>query len=398
MKIRTWRRMTEIFQAILILGLPFLRINGESALRFDIPTLRLHFFGASLWMQEFFIVLVAGIFLTLLIVLVTLLFGRVWCGWLCPQTVLVDFTPFMDRAARKGFVYKGASYLMTFAVSVLIAASLIWYFVSPYEFFPGLLRGSLGQVTWGFWLVLTGILFLNFAFLRHRFCATICPYAKLQSVLFDKSTLIIELDPARANECINCSGCVRACPTGIDIRKGADAACINCAECLDACSRVMSKLNKNGLIHYAFGVGGGGSILRQNVFVVGGFVLLFLAATLFFSMGRTGIDLTVLPHNLEPRIVRDGRILNAYVLSVKNMTHKPVTLYVTVERFDATVSQSLNEPIRLGPEMADKFPLFVKTQNPLKLKGSRKIAITLQDRERNITVTEDTNFVVPDEL
>jgi len=142
-RMKSLRRMTEILQAILILGLPFVRVKRESALRFDIPSLRLHVFGCTIWMQEFFIVLVATIFFTLLIVFITLVFGRIWCGWLCPQTVIVDFTPFMDKAKKEGVLYKLMAIAITFLISIVVAASLIWYFVSPYEFIPDLINGNL---------------------------------------------------------------------------------------------------------------------------------------------------------------------------------------------------------------------------------------------------------------
>src|SRR3990172_791625 len=230
-QIQPYRRLLEALQALLILGLPFLTVNGESALRFDIPSLRLHFFGISLWMDEFFLVLIAILFLTFLIVLITLMFGRIWCGWLCPQTVLVDFTRFVDRALKKDFASGTVSYLLTFLVSLIVAAGLIWYFVSPYEFFGRLFAGNFGPVLTGFWTVMAGIIFLDLAFLRHGFFTTVCPYAKMQSEIFDKNTLRIGFDPRRKEECLNCMACVRACPVGIDIRDGMNAACINCAEC-----------------------------------------------------------------------------------------------------------------------------------------------------------------------
>ncbi|MBI4849350.1 MAG: 4Fe-4S binding protein [Nitrospirae bacterium] len=219
-RIQPWRRVVEAAQAFLIVGLPFLKIEGESALRFDIPSLRLHFFRASIWMEEFFIVLIGIIFLTFLIVFITLMFGRIWCGWLCPQTVIVDFTRFVDKTKSKGPAYKLGSYPAMFLISVLVAANLMWYFVSPYEFIPEVMEGNLGSVTWGFWLVLTGILSLNFILLRHRFCATVCPYAKLQSVLFDKKTLVVSFDPRRKEECMKCMACVSTCPVGIKTKKG----------------------------------------------------------------------------------------------------------------------------------------------------------------------------------
>jgi cytochrome c oxidase accessory protein FixG len=397
LKMQPLRWVTEILQAIIIIGLPFLKIRGESALRFDIPSLRLHVFGCTIWMQEFFIVLVATIFFTLLIAFITLVFGRIWCGWLCPQTVIVDFTPFVDRANKKGFMYKLMAFSLTFLISIVVAASLIWYFVSPYEFIPDLVNGKLGATTWGFWVVMTIIIFLNYALLRHKWCATVCPYAKLQSVMFDKSTLIIEFDPKRSEECINCLSCVKVCPTGIDIRKGLDAACINCAECIDACNKVMSRLNKRGLIHYAFGFGGEGKILRQNFFVVGGFAVLFLSFYAYMMITRTGLDVAVLPHSMEPRITRDERIINAYVLSVKNMRNESVDLNVVVNRFDESLVQSITKPIHLESGKMDRFPLFVRVNKTAGIK-SKKVKITLTDKSKDIYVTKEANFVIPDEV
>lgn len=397
LKMRLWRWITEILQAIIIVGLPFVRIKGESALRFDIPSLRLHVFGCTIWMQEFFLVLVATIFFTLLIVFITLVFGRIWCGWLCPQTVIVDFTPFVDKAKKRGFLYKLMAFSLTLLISIIVAASLIWYFVSPYEFIPDLINGRLGATTWGFWIVLTIIIFLNYVLLRHKWCATVCPYAKLQSVLFDKSTLIIELDPKRADECINCQSCVKVCPTGIDIRKGLDSACINCAECIDACNKIMARFNKTGLIHYAFGSGGEGKVIRQNFFVVGGFVVLFFVFYVYLMLVRSGLDVAVLPHNMEPRITKDERVINAYVLSIKNMLNEPLDLNVIVDRFDETLVQSITEPIHLEPGKMDKFPLFVRVKKTSGMK-SRKIKITFTDKSKDIRVTKEANFIIPDEV
>ena len=252
-KIRPWRRLAEISQAIVIIGLPFLRIKGESALRFDVQMLQLHFFGVSLWMEEFFIVLIAIIFLSLLIIFITLVFGRIWCGWLCPQTVIADFTSFVDKAKSRGVFYKLTAYTATLIISIIVAANLIWYFVSPYDFIPRLFEGSLGSILWGFWIVLTGIMFLNFLLLRQQFCATVCPYSKLQSTMFDDKTLVVTFDQRRKDECIDCLACVKKCPVGIDIRTGLNIACIHCAECIDSCADVMRPRKQKSLFGYFFG-------------------------------------------------------------------------------------------------------------------------------------------------
>ena len=150
--IQPWRWTAKIFQAAAILALPFVTINGESSLRFDVPTLTLHIFGARIWMDEFFLVLVMLLFLSFLFFLLTILFGRVWCGWLCPQTVIIDFTGFVDRVPGKSLAVRTKSLVSLFAISVLLAATILWYFVSPYEFFERLRAGALGPVIGWSWI------------------------------------------------------------------------------------------------------------------------------------------------------------------------------------------------------------------------------------------------------
>ena len=395
--IRTWRWFAEVLQAIIILGLPFVRIHGESALRFDIPTLRLHVFGLSFWMQEFFIVLVASLFFVLLFIFITLVFGRIWCGWLCPQTVLIDFTPFLDRAKKAGFLRNTLALLLVFMLSILVAASLIWYFVSPYEFIPDLMTGRLSTTTWGFWIVLTIILFLNFAFLRHMWCKTVCPYSMLQGVLFDKNTLLIELDSTRSSECIDCLRCLKVCPTNLDIRKGPDSACINCAECIDACNKTMARFHKKGLIHYAFGTANEGRVVRQSVVIIGSLVVFLLASLIYLMIARTGVEVAVLPHTLEARQTKDNLIINAYMLSVINTLDVPVDLNVKVDAGGASVVQSLTEPIHIGPGDKNKFPLFIKINKTPGMK-TLKLRIRFIDQKKKIQIDREANFVIPNEL
>lgn len=395
--IRTWRWIVEALQALIILGLPFVRIHGESALRFDIPSLRLHVFGHSIWMQELFIVLVATLLFALLFIFITLVFGRVWCGWLCPQTVLIDFMPFVDRTKKEGFPQNFLAFLLTFLLSIIVAASLIWYFVSPYEFIHDLMAGSLGTTTWGFWITFTVILFLNYAFLRHTWCKTVCPYSMLQGVLFDKSTLIIELDPARSSECIDCSRCLKVCPTEIDIRKGFGSACINCAECIDACNNIMVRFHKKGLIRYAFGTANEGRVVRQSSFIIGSFVILLLVSLVYLMIARTGVEVTVLPHTLEARQTKDKLIINAYMLSIINMLDVPVDLNVKVDAGGAPLVQSLTEPIHMGPGGKSKFPLFVKIKKTPGMK-TVKLRMRLIDQQKKIQIDKEANFVIPNEL
>lgn len=316
-----WRRIVRIIHVILLPGIPFLKINGESALRFDIPELKLYFFGKTFWMDEFFIVLVATLFLTFLIVSVTIVFGRIWCGWLCPQTVISDLTVFFERSLRKGLIYRVSAYGGVFLLSIFIGANLIWYFVSPYEFFQRLMAWELGKVIWGFWIVLTLIIFLDFTLVRRRFCATVCPYAKMQSMLFDNRTLIIAFDNRRLEECMDCRACVQVCPVGIDIRKGANIACINCAECVDKCNEIFKKKGKKGIINYFWGEPGAQKkeLLRPSAIITGALTFLSMFLLVYLTGTLRKIDITIIPdHNFQPRLTASNELINSFIISIEN--------------------------------------------------------------------------------
>jgi cytochrome c oxidase accessory protein FixG len=397
-RIQPWRRFAEAVQAVIIIGLPFLKINGESALRFDVPTLRLHFFGTSIWMEEFFIVLVAVMFLTLLIAFITLMFGRIWCGWLCPQTVIIDFTRFVDKMKSKGLLYKAGVLSLTFLISIIVAANLIWYFVSPYEFIPQVMEGSLGTVTTGFWIVLTGLIFLNFLLLRHKFCATVCPYAKLQGVMFDNKTLVISFDPRRKEECMKCMACVRTCPVGIDIREGLSSACINCAECVDACTEMMEHRQKKSLIGYFFGLPGGTwRLLRQNAVITGSAAGAFLVFLLFLSFSRVSIDMTILPNYASPpRITVEKTAVNSYILSVKNTGKSDAELSVKAGGADEAV-KVLPDKILLKAGEYKKVTVYVFVKNFGNKSLTKMIDISIASGETNkIMVTRKASFIIPE--
>lgn len=398
-KIQPWRRLAEAIQALIIIGLPFVRINGESALRFDVPTLQFHFFGFNLWMEEFFIVLVALLFLSLLVVFITLLLGRVWCGWLCPQTVVADFTAFVDRAGGRGLLYKFSAWTAVFIVSVIMAANLIWYFVSPYEFIPRLVEGELGHIIRGFWIVLTLLLFLNFVLLRQRFCATVCPYAKLQGTLFDNRTLVVAFDPRRKDECMYCMACVKICPVGIDIRKGSNVACIHCAECIDRCAMMMAPKSKNSLIGYFFGLPGeGGRVLRQNVVLIGTVTAAFLIFFIYLLITRSPLDMTVLPNYVfQPRTLNNGSVINSYVISVKNRGREDAVLHIRVKGIESDVKIVPDKAIHVRAGDITKLPVYISARN---LKGEelkREVDIIIEPEKGGHPIEQKANFIVPED-
>jgi cytochrome c oxidase accessory protein FixG len=331
-RVQPYRRVVEVTAALLFLLVPFFSVGGDGVLRFDVTRMQLHLAGKVIPVEHLFIFLTAIFCITFFFMLLTQWFGRVWCGWMCPQTVVCDFTRYIDRLKKKGSGKKLLLYLTLLPISVLLAAVTVWYFVSPYEFFERLGQGALTDWESGSWIVLTVIIFFNFALIRRRLCATVCPYGMMQNLLFDDFTLIIGLDPQREKECIDCLRCVQVCPVGIDIRTGLSSTCIACAECVDACASVMKKLKKKSLINYMFGYGKQRKWLRPATWISGTAALFFTGLFLVSLYAMNPFDLEVYPDaGFRPRMnAANNRMINAYDIKIKNHRTGPVDVELSI--------------------------------------------------------------------
>ncbi|MEI6756659.1 MAG: 4Fe-4S dicluster domain-containing protein [Chlorobium sp.] len=298
-------------QAVILTGLPFLTINGESAFRFDIPTLKLYFFGSAIWIQEFYLILAATLFFLLFITFVTAIFGRLWCGWLCPQTVLLDLSESIAKRLRQKSSKKVQN-IVLIPLSALVSITLIWYFVPPAETFKTLFQFTPVTV---FFIVLWGVIYIELAFLGRSFCTSVCPYAMMQNALFDKDTLIIEYDVSRDSTCMKCDDCVRICPVGIDIKQGLSSACIACAECIDACLKKSEKRGLPPFPNYK------GRVVRPKTFWLGGATAVSAITLFLLIWSRPPLDFLVTRDN-EP--LPAG--LNRYTYTIYNNSGKLLAL------------------------------------------------------------------------
>jgi polyferredoxin len=332
------RALSALLLAVYVL-LPFLKVNGESALRFDIPDLILYFFGTNLWIDEFIVLLAVLLFLTFLFIWVTLIFGRVWCEWLCPQSLLVEVSTLL-------FHSRALVYMFTLLVSVLVGAASLWYFVPPLEFIDRLISLELGRVEGWTWGVLTVFLWLDTIVFGRIFCSTVCPYAKIQSVMFDSNTMAIAYDASRDDECMDCEACIKVCPVGIDLREGPNSRCFSCSMCRDACAERLAKKERQGLILHFFGSSGEPPRLLRAVSLWLG--LLVVATFLFLvlvSLNRKDMDIVVLPnHDFTTKITRDGGMITFYYLSLSNRSDEEIALELST--VGALV---LPEVITIGP-------------------------------------------------
>ncbi|MFT3924173.1 MAG: cytochrome c oxidase accessory protein CcoG [Myxococcales bacterium] len=288
----TWRRRVVFALLIAVyVATPWIQLNGHPLVFLDLEHRAFYLFGGTFNAQDVWLVFFLLSGLGFLLILATALWGRVWCGYACPQTVFMegvfrrierfvegprnlhlrrDAGPWsLDRVARKTL-----KHVLFGLMAVLIAHAFLSYFVS----WPGLLRmvrGAPSQHPEAFaWAFCTSlILYLNFAWFREQLCLIVCPYGRLQSVLTDQDTLVIGYDAQRGEPrgkaaqhpaaCVDCGRCVVVCPTGIDIRNGLQLDCIGCAACIDACDTVMEHLKQpRGLIRYDSGNGLAGAPKR----------------------------------------------------------------------------------------------------------------------------------------
>ena len=396
-RFRRLRRAGFAAQAIVILGLPFLRIGGESALRFDVASLSLLAFGARVQIDELFLVLAITLAGTFAFALATLLLGRAWCGWGCPQTALGEvtrrFAPLQAKRGRDAVL----SAVALAAVSAVVAANLLWYFVSPYDFAARLARGGLGPVLGGAWAVLGAILFLDLAFLRHRFCATVCPYAKLQGALFDRKTLTIAYDARRDADCVECRKCVRVCPTGIDIRRGLQMECIACAECVDACGPIMARLGKRNLVGYAWGEPGGGRrLLRSATVALAALTAACTGLAAAAISARSELDLAAASvPGISARRTPDGRTANAYDVSLTNRGRAPLELDLALSA-GGERGALVPDAVRLAPGEHRRVRVLAAVRLPDGA-GPQEAELVAEARgRREVRTSRRVTFVPPD--
>jgi polyferredoxin len=312
---RTRRRVAALLQGAAFLLLPFLRIRGESAFRFDIPSLRLHFFGTVLWIEEFYLFLLGVLFLLILGLAVTVVLGRIWCGWICPQTVLALLAEGPAGLLPKRFRAAGRA-LALLALSALVSLSLIWYFVPPAETFRNLFRSP---VLLGFFLAQWAVIYGMAGILGTRFCRTVCPYAMLQNVVSDRETISVAYDPSRG-DCVRCDQCVEACPVRIDIREGEQRECIACAGCIDACIVTADAVGVDPWVAYR------GTVRRTKAYLLAGAAAVAALVLAAAVLQKPPVAFSV---QWEARGVPSAS--NVYRYTVRNDLAEPLSLTLTVE-------------------------------------------------------------------
>ena len=418
---------------LLFYGLPWLQVNARQAVLFDLGSRKFHLFGLVLWPQDFIYLAALLIVCAYGLFLVTTVAGRIWCGYACPQTVYTEIFLWIERriegrrSARirldrqpwnlEKIGKRGAKHLAWGLVALWTGFTFVGYFTPIRTLGAEALALRLGP--WEtFWVLFYGAAtYENAGWLREQVCKYMCPYARFQSAMFDRDTLIVSYDAARGEprgaartagkgDCIDCSMCVQVCPTGIDIRRGLQYECIGCAACVDACDGVMDKVGRpHGLIRYATAnaLAGGWDmarirrrILRPRVLGYGA-VFLLIASGLAASLAtRTPLKLDVIrDRGAMGREVEDGLVENVYRLQVMNTAETAHAFRIEVDGIPgaAVVEGGL---VRLDGASARAVPVRVRADPARAKAGSNPIVFRLGALDDPaLAVSEKAVFIVP---
>ena len=429
---RIW--VTTFLLSLLFSG-PFITIGGQPLLLLNVFERRFVILGQIFWPQDFYLLALLGIIFFVFIILFTVVFGRIWCGWACPQTL------FMEMVFRKieywiegdanqqrklnaapwttgKIIKKGAKFSIFLLISVLIAHTAMAYLVGIEEV-KALVTSPPSENLAGFigLIAFTGIFFSVFMWFREQACIAVCPYGRLQGVLLDKQSIAVMYDWLRGEkrgkikkgqeaapdqgDCIDCRLCVHACPTGIDIRNGTQLECVNCTACIDACDEVMEKVEKpKGLIRYSSHSAiaeGAKTLITRRVKAYSVVLMVLLGIFAFALTGREDVEVTILkvPGQLYQR-QEDGSISNLYNITFVNKTDEEQRLALQVAGYPgAAISRVGGEPAIIVPASGQAEGVFFISIPEDHLQSSRNtVDIYLYRGEERIQEL-DAGFLAP---
>ena len=432
------RRITLIVLLAVFYVTPWLRWNGQPAVWLNLPERQFSFLWATFWPQEFVLVSWLLIIAAFSLFFFTVVAGRVFCGWACPQTVWTLCYQWIERLIegdryarmrldkgrwnRRRIGLKALKYTLWAGLALSISVTFVGYFIPIRELLPKIATFDLLPIE-KFWLAFPAVSsFLFQGVLREQVCFHMCPYARFQSVMFDKDTLIISYDTERGEprgkrrrnadpaqegkgDCIDCKKCVAACPTGIDIRDGLQYQCIGCAQCIDACNDVMATMGyEPNLVRYSSlheDRHESRSWVRPRLFGYGAVVLAMIGAFSWTLMHRVPLALDIIRD--RSRMYRehyDGSVENVYTLKIMNREQRARTYQIRAEsdrplaldtrlagdgtRVEVPAGRQVDVPVRLVAQSGDFVP------------GSQSVHFVIESiDEPRFIVREESRFMGP---
>ncbi len=418
----------------LFYGIAWLPWDGHQAVLFDLPARKFYVFGLTFWPQDFFFFAWLLVIAALSLFFFTALAGRLWCGYACPQTVWTDVFLWIERKVEgsrnqqmkrdkagmtaEKFRLKATKHLIWILFSLYTGFTFVGYFTPIRELSSSMLNFSLGP--WEtFWVFFYGFAtYGNAGWMREQVCIYMCPYARFQSAMFDKDTLIISYDEARGEprgsrkrgtdlkqaglgDCIDCTLCVQVCPTGIDIRDGLQYQCIGCAACIDVCDQVMDKMGyPRGLVRYTTENAMQGTathVVRPRT-IMYTILLGLLALGLVYAIAqRTPLELDIIrDRNSLYRETADGLVENVYILKIINMDKQDHRYRLTVSGAEGLQLIMQHPVITVPAGEVLGLPVSVRADPVVLERAASEIKFSLVAEDNpDLSRTEKARFLGP---
>jgi cytochrome c oxidase accessory protein FixG len=433
-----WRWAMVALTQLVFYGLPWLEWGQRQAVLFDLASRRFYIFGLVLYPQDFIYLTGLLVISALSLFLFTAVAGRLWCGYACPQTVYTEIFLWIerhvegDRSARmrldgapfslEKLVKKWAKHFLWISLALWTGFTFVGYFTPVRELAMEFLQTRMSS--WEvFWVFFYGFAtYGNAGFMREQVCKYMCPYARFQSAMFDKDTLIVSYDAGQGEPrgprsrsadyaakglgtCVDCTLCVQVCPTGIDIRNGLQYECIGCGACADVCDTVMDKMGyPRGLVRYttqnAVAKGWTQSqilrhVLRPRVLLYTAILGAVCLAMLASLVMRTPLKVDVVRDRAAlSRIAEGGRLENVYRLQVMNATEAPQRYRISATGLDG-LSMATEAEFTVGPAESRWVPVRLQIAYGSATPGSHPIRFNIDDTDGDAHVSEKSVFLVP---
>jgi cytochrome c oxidase accessory protein FixG len=432
-KFKSYRNWVAAFLLTIFYAGPFITVHGEPIMLFDILQRKFIIFGIAFWPQDFHLILMLVITSIVFIVLFTVIFGRLFCGWICPQTIFMEFVfrrieyliegdagtqrrrnngPFnFDKLWRKTL-----KHTIFYIIALVTASTFLSYIIGFDQVSIFLFDDPISHI--GSYLglfIFAGAFYFVFAFFREQVCTIACPYGRLQSVLIDKKTILVAYDYKRGEprgplklqkegdlgDCIECNSCVVVCPTGIDIRNGTQMECINCTACMDACDAIMEKVKKpKGLIRYDSEEGistGKRSIFNTRSLAYSGVLTLLLIFVASLFMFRGSFEATILRArgSMYQEYGADS-LSNIYNYNLVNKTNEVLNINFKLESIPGRIQYvGNNSPVEVGKVGKGTFLMILPTKE---LNSSQTSIVIGMYMDGKLIDTYTTSFVGPTSL
>ncbi|MDB4584083.1 cytochrome c oxidase accessory protein CcoG [Draconibacterium sp.] len=418
----TRRTIFSWFMLLFFVGVPFIRINGNPLILLDIANRKFIIFGAIFWAQDTFILALLMLSFVLFIVLFTVTFGRLWCGWACPQTIFLemvfrkieyliegdyrqrlklDNSPWTAKKIFKKTLKHGSFILIAIAMTNTF---LMWFIGS--DRWLELIAKPINENLSGFSIMLLSSAFFYwvYSFFREQISTMVCPYGRMQGVLLDSRSIVVSYDYIRGEprgqgkgDCTDCKQCISVCPTGIDIRNGTQLECINCTACIDQCNKIMHVIGKPpGLIRYASETsikGGHTSIWNARNRAYSIVLLIIFSFFIYTLVSRPVIETTILrtPGLLYQE--HEESISNVYNIKIVNKTHNEMPLEIKVISHEGEIRMAGNNMTIKDQDMFEStFLLFLPKEQIISDKTEVEFGIYSNNE---LLETYKTTFVGP---